>query len=578
MKLCVIFHDNRLYRFVYTEIHLLIFYCYPSLWEISLLSATYTQIGEMIMFNQKRLTVLTISVLLSLLFAAVLPFAVFADDGAPPVDVPVVEEVVPPADVPVVDVPAVEEVVPPVDAPAVEEVVPPVDAQPAEDLTVPQVLDALPEGTDLVVVDSSGDALSLASQEAADTLDSSSADPFFWDGTQYVGYSASGVCAAQVTGSCTTTATPLADAIAAFGATNTATGSIYVAAGTYAANVIIDGNVGNLNNLTGLVGEGSGATTLNGNVQLQNMNIGTNVFTFQGFTLNGGFTAVSNTNTLNITDIVQQVSFLGGFTIQNHTGNVTLTDVDASGNRAGAGANFTDVTGNVTVTTTNGGTSTFNNNYAGLYVKNVSGSITINDVTITNNYLGGFYNAGGNGSPAILNCVTFSGNTFGNIVTPAAATNQTSVGCGSGGTGGGSAYVPFPKAPRGVTLAQASSNCDGEGREKGFKPQNNLFLQVVTDSIVAETTPLALDQQPGALPDGKTLASGVSVKLMQGCVEVKSAPGGVKVFIDIPAGAKAPFTVLMWNGTAWVEVASSVVGRQVVFTVSGPGSYALVTQ
>jgi hypothetical protein len=181
------------------------------------------------MFMQKRSTVFSMALLLALLFAAVLPLSALGVDG-----------VTPPTDAPAADVPAVD--APVADAPVAD--VPAMDAQPAEDLTVPEVLDALPEGADLVVEGSTGDALPLVSQEAVDTLDSPSADPFFWDGTQYVGFSASGVCAPQVTGSCTTTATPLKDAITAFGASSTATGSIYVAAGTYAANVVIDGNVG----------------------------------------------------------------------------------------------------------------------------------------------------------------------------------------------------------------------------------------------------------------------------------------------------------------------------------------------
>lgn len=107
------------------------------------------------MFKQQRLTVLSISILLALLFAAVLPMPAMADDGAPPTtDAPVV------ADEPIVDVPVVDE-------PVAEE---PVAEAPTEDLTLPEVLDATPAGTDLVVLDESGEALPLATEAAAEII------------------------------------------------------------------------------------------------------------------------------------------------------------------------------------------------------------------------------------------------------------------------------------------------------------------------------------------------------------------------------------------------------------------------
>jgi hypothetical protein len=95
--------------------------------------------------------------------------------------------------------------------------------------------------------------------------------------------------------------------------------------------------------------------------------------------------------------------------------------------------------------------------------------------------------------------------------------------------------------------------------------------------VIAITTPLTLPELPGSLADGKTFAASMTVKLMLGGTEIDEAPVGVQVSFDIPAGMEPPFTVLSWNGTAWVEVPSAVVDGKVVFSVSSPGTFVLVS-
>jgi hypothetical protein len=310
---------------------------------------------------------------------------------------------------------------------------------------------------------------------------------------------------------------------------------------------------------------------LNGDVNLLNMNIGTNVFTFQGFTLYGGFSAENNTNTLNVTDIVEVVgsSSKMGIYIKNHTGNVTLTDVDASDSTYGAV--FTYVNGNVTVTTsggTSGGTSTFNNNLRGLYVDHVSGSITINDVTVEGNTRG-IQNNGFNSSAAILNCVTFSAN--GTDMTSAGSANntntQTSVGCGSGGTGGGSVYVPFPKAavvpPVVVPVVGGGNSISGSGNEN----QPAIAPYIIIPQIQS--------QLPATLDNGNAFGSALKVELT-GQTSVLS----ITLSFPIPDGKQdSKLTVKFWDGTKWVTISGgSVVNGKFVITVSNPGTYVLVVQ
>jgi hypothetical protein len=103
------------------------------------------------------------------------------------------------------------------------------------------------------------------------------------------------------------------------------------------------------------------------------------------------------------------------------------------------------------------------------------------------------------------------------------------------------------------------------------------FYQAPVYQIVAETTTLTLAELPAALPEGKTFAAAFTIKLMQNGIEVGEVPGGAQFFFNIPVGLSAPFTVLFWPGTEWVEIPSKVVGGQVVFTVTKPGIYVLVT-
>ncbi len=131
---------------------------------------------------------------------------------------------------PAVEAPGAES--PPEAAPAgpapAEEI--PDDVSPAEILAA-----ARAEEVTLNVVDENGAPLPLVTIEAAEALTSAGSDPYFWDGTQYVGYSASGVCP-PVVSVCNTTPTPVQAAIDA--APNGAT--ITIEAGVYTEQVVVD--------------------------------------------------------------------------------------------------------------------------------------------------------------------------------------------------------------------------------------------------------------------------------------------------------------------------------------------------
>lgn len=88
----------------------------------------------------------------------------------------------------------------------------------------------------MTLVDESGSALPMASIETNQILENS--DPFFWDGTKWVGYTVSGIgCPTNVT--CIASATPFQAAVTAASALTVET-TIYVATGTYNEDVVIN--------------------------------------------------------------------------------------------------------------------------------------------------------------------------------------------------------------------------------------------------------------------------------------------------------------------------------------------------
>jgi hypothetical protein len=563
------------------------------------------------MLKHNKLPILSLAVLLALLAAAIMPLSALAQDEVPPV--PAAEEIPPVEDesAPVEESAAVEEPAPAEETTPAEEPAAVEESAPAEEEspTVPEILEALPEGTDLVVLDEGGDALPLATQEAAEVV--AAADPYFYD-TGGVKRSFMTVCG--TTPNCTETPTPIQTAVEAFLSKN-GTGNIFVESGTYTEDVTIVNDGGDFASLTGLIGldTGGGAPVINGTLGFYFLN----AFTFQGFTINGQAEFYNGSGALNIKDITQSgggedsieiFMQVGDVNLENVSatgnnsahgifvtslGNVTLNDVTASDNAIGAAINTeNDVTvtnshfdsnddgfggstglninadGNVTLNnvTANGnngdGASIYANNLliensffndnsgAGLYVSADDNTLygTVRNSEFNNNAIGIHADTKKGAYYVLTNeCNTFSGN--GERVVLEGGATQTELGCKS---------VFFTPA---------------EGGERGFKAQNNL-PQLVVSGVFAVSSPLG--ELPADLPTGKTFVAGASLTLMQNGEEIQSAPQGAQAFFEIPAGMEPPFVVLFWNGSEWVEVPSQVVNGKVVFTVTKPGVYVLV--
>jgi len=348
-----------------------------------------------------RLSMSVVTLFMVLAISAMQVVPVLADDAAPPPPevtevAPPVEESTPeappvePAEVPVTDV---EEVPPTEAAPVVTEEqapveetvvevpvteVTPAEAPVAEPETPAEVLAQLPDGTELVVLDESGEALSLVSEEAAEVF--YTGDPMWCP---------LGVTPNASVGGCTTNYGSLQELVADVGvgfspATN---GVIWIQNVTFASggSIIFDGN---------MVGPTSLAWDTWSNFSL---------------TLKGGWSGTGTTITTTpstIQDPLKITNWNGAITISdivitNATGgagvyaldvattkNISLTNVDVVENSADAGGASLDNTAGTLGTVVINDSTFSGNTGTGLWVFS-NGTITAKNLTALDNTVGG---------------------------------------------------------------------------------------------------------------------------------------------------------------------------------------------
>lgn len=274
----------------------------------------------------------------------------------------------------------------------------PSDSGSAEPSPFEAVVEAVAE-TDLILADSSGEGLNLASNETAEAL--SGADPYWTVGTTlYAVVKNSAFCPPGTTlgVTCWVDANPIFYALGQISTPGffPTDGFLYVEGDTYNESITITG--GALATLKGIVGvDGSASTILNGNVNVSNTTAG---FTLQGFTINGRVLMSNNTGTLNLTDldVNYTTSALSPINVFNHNGAINVSRVKSSGNRGSNSFNNSAGTGNITITN-----SAFDHNNpasSGLYAHGVyiisNGSINIDGVSASGNNGSGLYILQGN--------------------------------------------------------------------------------------------------------------------------------------------------------------------------------------
>lgn len=289
------------------------------------------------------------------------------------------------------------------------------DAEPAADEIAPlelvEVVEAMAE-TGMQVIDAeSGETLPLATEEAADILGGS--DPYFFNGTNWVGYTSGTSCPAPVTVCNTGVVNPVQTAISA--ASSLSNPTVYVETGTYQEQVFINypmtlqavgavtilapATINNPNEFS------SGANTNQAIVLVQNTdgvtidgftidgaNGGNNDYRYTGIGFNNAGGVISNNTVTGITDTPFSGAQHGnGIYVYNndggsHTINILynlITDYQKNGITVvdGATANTTvDISGN-TVVGIGPTTITAQN---GIQTSGVDG--VINNNTVTDNW------------------------------------------------------------------------------------------------------------------------------------------------------------------------------------------------
>ncbi|KAA3646474.1 MAG: hypothetical protein DWQ07_09680 [Chloroflexi bacterium] len=413
----------------------------------------------------QKLTRVSISatMMLVLMLSMLAPVGVaFAQDGDPPPDPPPAEEVVveeaetPAEEEPVAEEP-VEEETPPTEEPIAEEETveqeePVADEQPEGDGTggeapayelpgedgtgnetgdgeeapveepladeladadngeageeenpIAEAVQAL-DGADAMLLDEEGEPLSMASQEAADTL--AAPDPQFCPAGLSFGdagcYSVQTTMAAAITDALTAAASGISGTIFVESGTfdgDGAGGNVDISGFTYGTSLTIQGNA-----------DGGGTTNFS-----TLFDVSANTFsslTFNDVTFEVGVVVDGNSGDLSINNVVADASSGAALLVSNHDGAVSLDNVTTNNTgtaSVGASIDNTASSTDAEVTINDGNFNGFNNN--GLLVQS-DGAITLSGVTANGNGDEGAVldNTSGSGP----NSINVSGSIFNN--------------------------------------------------------------------------------------------------------------------------------------------------------------------
>ncbi|CAG0962154.1 hypothetical protein ANAEL_00691 [Anaerolineales bacterium] len=456
--------------------------------------------------SNRKLTIVYIAVLLSLTMSLIFPAGVLADDTQPPApDAP--EVTTPPEETSPEEASAVETTVPDSsdEVPPLADETTPADSSTADVMPEETAADTestaedvpllaqLPEGTEVVVLDESGNPISLATTEATEIL--TDPDPFLYVGGVKKIFTTTD-CNPDVAGNqgCTT---PIQRAID-YAKTHTLDdGTIYIEKGTFNETVTIaDFTValtlqGVLNASGAPIINPGDRPVINGRILLidgSDNEPGQDHANTASITLadlivndttggsgdNPAIFADWNTGDLIFKNLDLNAASSGnsGLIVSNHSGNVTLINVEANGtDNRGASIDNTAGNSSVGVAVTD---SVFNdNNSDGLYIRS-DGAIALTNVTAGN------ANGTGNGSDGadLDNTtgnssvgVTVTGGTFndnnndGLHIRSDGAITLTNVTAGGGsntGNGGNGADVNSASGTGAVTVTGSVFNQNGD--------------------------------------------------------------------------------------------------------------------
>ncbi len=188
--------------------------------------------------------------------------------------------------------------------------------------------------------------------------------------------------------------------------------TLYAEAQTFVEDVTIDGTAWtNTPTTLRVVSEGNSTDTqITGIFTVQNMLN----FLLQGFTITGGVSAVGNTGTLTLQDVVASNTTTDGIVVNNHDGAVILENVEANSN-AGLGASIDNTAGTDGVTITD---STFNGNNTTAGDGEQGGLQVLSDGNVVLENVEASGNLDGDGASVSAQDITISGGSYNSNTSP----------------------------------------------------------------------------------------------------------------------------------------------------------------
>ena len=359
------------------------------------------------------------------------------------------------------------------------------------------------ETTELVVLDTQGDPVPLASNAALEVI--KDPDPYFFkNGVKYEFTASDCDPSEDEVVACGNPIQAALDYLAIKGWTPD-NNKVFIEAGNYDTSlepipgITLDGDSW-LKTAPGLLilsGAGSGDDALEDTIITASFTIkNMKSLTLSGFSLIGGLLVTDNIGSLTLNDISVTGSTADGIKVENHTGSVKLVKVTVSANDAD-GADI-QATGSVQVLD-----SSFSQNDAGGLVIITPGSILLNKVSADNNLDGdglNLNNLGGTGTIRILNTLgsnSASGNTAGYGIQAYSKNLIVINGLTATGNGSGGAILDNKTGTAGIILYNSRFDGSTAGAGAEVLTSGSIRLEDISASGNLAGTGINLDNTSG---------------------------------------------------------------------------------
>ena len=88
---------------------------------------------------------------------------------------------------------------------------------------------------------------------------------------------------------------------------------------------------------------------------------------------------------------------------------------------------------------------------------------------------------------------------------------------------------------------------------------------------------VAKENLPGELGSSNSFDDGLSITLLKNGKEIKTLPADASIQVSYPKPTSGSPSVLVWNGSIWIDQASFVDGNNIISDLAAPATLVLVT-